>query len=286
MAGDAAHAASCRAMKAELAKLSSAGNARFAKAAKRQRVQMVRTERLMRDYSCASRRSAACSTLRASYGEMKRNLRKLQRRSDDGSRTRRKRLKRRIAQRCDEFRSSDREMRARIAGRSGKKRVTNRKAKKRTSRTASKEKATVAATARRRGKTAPRGHGTFKTMCVRMCDGLAFPVSFSTTPRHFAQDAEACASLCPGVRTRLYAAPATKGTIADARDVETGEPYPDLSTAFRHRETYDRACTCRSNATAGLDYGRPVAKKKQTNAKPLKPAPSVRIVGPDYFRGG
>ena len=38
------------------------------------------------------------------------------------------------------------------------------------------------------------GVATYRTVCVRMCDGYYFPVSFSTLPSHFPQDADACSS--------------------------------------------------------------------------------------------
>ena len=37
---------------------------------------------------------------------------------------------------------------------------------------------------------------TYRTVCVRLCDGYYFPVSFSTLPSHFEQDADACQSKC------------------------------------------------------------------------------------------
>ena len=52
----------------------------------------------------------------------------------------------------------------------------------------------------------PRGGGgnqfgnlpfaTYRTLCVRLCDGYYFPVSFSTLPNHFQRDSELCASQC------------------------------------------------------------------------------------------
>ena len=35
---------------------------------------------------------------------------------------------------------------------------------------------------------------TYRTLCVRLCDGYYFPVSFSTLPNHFQRDCGACAS--------------------------------------------------------------------------------------------
>jgi len=37
---------------------------------------------------------------------------------------------------------------------------------------------------------------TYRTLCVRLCDGYYFPVSFSTLPNHFQRDADQCQSQC------------------------------------------------------------------------------------------
>ena len=89
--------------------------------------------------------------------------------------------------------------------------------------------------------------------------------------------------MCPGTQLRLYAAPARGGGLKDARDVETGEPYPKLATAYRHREVFDRACACRFAGVPKLDYGAPVQTERKRQRAVLKPAPDVRVVGRDYF---
>ena len=42
------------------------------------------------------------------------------------------------------------------------------------------------------------GGGTFRTLCVRTCDGYYFPISFSTTSERFPEDAQTCAGDVPG----------------------------------------------------------------------------------------
>ena len=37
---------------------------------------------------------------------------------------------------------------------------------------------------------------TYRTICVRLCDGYFFPVSFSTLPNHFPRDADICQQKC------------------------------------------------------------------------------------------
>src|SRR4029079_14827478 len=39
--------------------------------------------------------------------------------------------------------------------------------------------------------------GTFRTVCVRTCDGYYFPISYTATPERFAQDEQTCQRMCP-----------------------------------------------------------------------------------------
>jgi Protein of unknown function (DUF2865) len=90
--------------------------------------------------------------------------------------------------------------------------------------------------------------GTFRTLCVRTCDGYYFPVSFSTTSSHFATDEKACASMCPGAETKLY-----YHSVPDQEPEEMislrKEPYAALPTAFQYRRDGVGAvpsCTCQA----------------------------------------
>jgi hypothetical protein len=93
----------------------------------------------------------------------------------------------------------------------------------------------------------PRGGATgetFKTVCVRLCDGYYFPVSFSTLPSHFSQDAEACTSKC-AAPTELYYHPNPGGAMDQAVALQSNEPYTKLKTAFRYRKEYVNGCSCK-----------------------------------------
>ncbi len=39
--------------------------------------------------------------------------------------------------------------------------------------------------------------GTYRTVCVRTCDGFYFPISFATVPARFPDDEKTCKNLCP-----------------------------------------------------------------------------------------
>ena len=45
---------------------------------------------------------------------------------------------------------------------------------------------------------------TYRTVCVRTCDGYYFPVSYSTTPANFQADEQTCQRMCPASETALY----------------------------------------------------------------------------------
>jgi hypothetical protein len=90
--------------------------------------------------------------------------------------------------------------------------------------------------------------GTYRTLCVRTCDGYYFPISFSTVPAKFNDDAATCQSMCPGAEAVLYTYRNPGEDPAQAVSL-AGEPYASLPTAFKYRQTYDKTCTCHS-ATA------------------------------------
>jgi hypothetical protein len=90
--------------------------------------------------------------------------------------------------------------------------------------------------------------GTYRTLCVRTCDGYYFPISFSTVPAKFNDDAATCQSMCPGAEAVLYTYRNPGQEPAQAVSL-AGEPYTSLPTAFKYRQSYDKTCTCHS-ATA------------------------------------
>jgi hypothetical protein len=47
--------------------------------------------------------------------------------------------------------------------------------------------------------------GTYRTVCVRTCDGGYFPISFATVPARFPDDEKTCKALCPATDAALYA---------------------------------------------------------------------------------
>lgn len=85
--------------------------------------------------------------------------------------------------------------------------------------------------------------GTYRTMCVRLCDGYFWPISFSATKRDFARDSQLCERSCDSpAALHVYRNPGEEPeNMADLK----GQPYAKLGTAFRFRVRYDAACKCR-----------------------------------------
>src|SRR5438105_1666359 len=46
--------------------------------------------------------------------------------------------------------------------------------------------------------------GSFRTVCVRTCDGFYFPISYATSPARFAQDEKTCQRMCPASEAMLF----------------------------------------------------------------------------------
>ncbi|WP_420132443.1 DUF2865 domain-containing protein [Rhodopseudomonas sp.] len=87
--------------------------------------------------------------------------------------------------------------------------------------------------------------GTFRTVCVRTCDGYYFPISFATTPARFADDEKTCKSLCPASDAALYAYRNPGQDMNQAVSIN-GQPYTSLPAAFRYRQSFDPACSCKA----------------------------------------
>lgn len=86
---------------------------------------------------------------------------------------------------------------------------------------------------------------TYKTLCVRLCDGFYFPISRWTRRERFAVDAKRCEQSCP-TGSRLFVHRNPGQDVVDMVDLD-GRPYRSLPTAFLHRAQYVADCTCRGN---------------------------------------
>jgi hypothetical protein len=93
--------------------------------------------------------------------------------------------------------------------------------------------------------------GTFRTVCVRTCDGYYFPISFATVPSRFADDEKTCKSLCPAADAALYAHRNPGQDMNQAVSIN-GQPYASLPAAFQYRQAFNPTCSCKA---AGQTWG-------------------------------
>jgi len=102
--------------------------------------------------------------------------------------------------------------------------------------------------------------GTYRTVCVRTCDGGYFPVSFATVPARFPDDEKTCKALCPATEAALYAYRNPGEDINQAVSVN-GAPYTALPNAFRFRSEFNAACSCRAPGQTWSDALKSIDEK-------------------------
>lgn len=88
------------------------------------------------------------------------------------------------------------------------------------------------------------GGGAYRTLCVRMCDGYYFPISYSTGRSRFGLDADVCRARCPGSETRLFAHPTGSDSETAVSADDTAVPYTKIPNALRYRTEYVSGCGC------------------------------------------
>jgi len=86
--------------------------------------------------------------------------------------------------------------------------------------------------------------GTYRTVCVRSCDGAYFPISFATVPARFPDDEKSCKALCPAAEANLFAYRNPGEDINQAVSI-SGQPYTALPNAFRYRQEFNPSCSCK-----------------------------------------
>ena len=86
--------------------------------------------------------------------------------------------------------------------------------------------------------------GTFRTVCVRTCDGFYFPISYSTSPDRFRDDELTCQRMCPASEVSLYTYHNPGEEMTQAVSMN-GRLYTELPTAFQYRKAMSPECSCR-----------------------------------------
>ncbi|MGB6118360.1 MAG: DUF2865 domain-containing protein [Mesorhizobium sp.] len=133
-----------------------------------------------------------------------------------------------------------------------------------------------------RSAPAPRGSGisgggSFRTLCVRTCDGYYWPISYSSSRSDFQRDEQNCQTMCPGSEVKLFSH-RVPDTESEAMTDALGNPYTDLPNAFKYREaSFKRpdSCSCaveRKNFTLLGNGSTPLEPAQKQDSLPL-PAP-------------
>jgi hypothetical protein len=88
-------------------------------------------------------------------------------------------------------------------------------------------------------------NGSYRTVCVRLCDGYFWPLSFQASRTAVSNDRRKCEESCESP-ARLFLAKDAETPLEDMRD-ENGRFYRDLKTAFVYRTSYIESCKCRAH---------------------------------------
>jgi hypothetical protein len=116
---------------------------------------------------------------------------------------------------------------------------------------------------------------SYRTMCVRLCDGYYFPISFSTLGSRFGEDESKCQDQCAApAQLFVYKNP---GEEVEQMVSLAGEPYANMPNAWRNRKEYIKGCSCKPDEYSAHEielYQQ--GKKKQANASGSGDAPSAQ----------
>ena len=94
------------------------------------------------------------------------------------------------------------------------------------------------------GPSGPSQSSSYRTICVRTCDGFYFPISFSTTPGQFRDDEQTCRRMCPAAEVILFSHRNPGEEVTQASSI-SGQLYTELPNAFRYRQEFNAACNCK-----------------------------------------
>ena len=102
------------------------------------------------------------------------------------------------------------------------------------------------------GQPGPGVGDTYRTLCVRTCDGYYFPISYSTEPGRFPEDEKTCQAMCPAAEVQLYTH-RNPGEDVNQAISTAGRNYTELPTAFAYRKTFNPSCSCKAPGQTWAD---------------------------------
>jgi hypothetical protein len=122
---------------------------------------------------------------------------------------------------------------------------------------------------------------SYRTMCVRSCDGYFFPISFATISSRFRDDESKCRSLCAAPAELYYYR--NPGEEVEQMISLDGRPYRESKNAFKHRQSYVKGCSCKAEEyslqeinQAGGDGKRADAGRQQGTSGTAAPVSTPR----------
>lgn len=293
-----AQSATCSNLRSQLAAVGPKRNRRtsnkFGRAIQTQRQQLSKVRGALSSLGCRSRRKLfarsihpRCSPLRKQRRHMERNLASLKTKSRKGGASSsrvgqsdklRRKLKRYLRlEGCNSGRAKKTGLshRQRKLAKQKKRRAQERRIQVKKYKSAKQSETAIE-------QFSLKG-GTFKTMCVRTCDGYFFPVSFSTVQEEFGRDSQACNQLCPGVDIQLFYQDISDGNPENMISARAGKPYSKMRNAFSFKKSYNPSCRCNYqsfNRNTGIST--PNLKPVEKSPKKLQLAHSIPQSRPDY----
>ena len=91
----------------------------------------------------------------------------------------------------------------------------------------------------------PRSHSGYRTVCVRLCDGFFFPISFGVSEGSLGRDQTTCSNSCAGAR--LFYGKSGNDDPDDMVDLN-GQRYSKLPNANLFRTQYSESCKCKPHS--------------------------------------
>lgn len=121
--------------------------------------------------------------------------------------------------------------------------------------------------------------GSYRTLCVRACDGYFFPISSASSTRDFERDRKNCEAMCPGTQVELYYHHAMSEESDAMVSTASGKPYSEMPTAYLYKQAgTQRPAGCGCNAAKGFEV---IAGNPPAEAAPAEPLIATPTARPD-----
>lgn len=116
-------------------------------------------------------------------------------------------------------------------------------------------------------------YGTYRTMCVRMCDGFYFPISDNARRGQLYRDSRRCAQRCDG-EARLFFYSKQGGSVETMVDMG-GRAYVDLPSAFKYRKSLVSGCSCKPAPWSPQEAARHASYAAEATRGPVEDVPDI-----------